>query len=111
MLYKTHNGLELDITVSQANAVVNRHAHTRKETIWLAQHPEVKRRLNKFGPSRVREALAQDGTLSDAELDDDVENRYRLVYTACFSIALDSHKKKLVRSKKYCYNHIKENEL
>jgi hypothetical protein len=97
MKHTFSNGLVLDITLSQAKAVLTTgHSNIRKEISWLAKHPNVKRRLNVYPPRQIREALAQ--VFDDHELVDDHENKLKLVLVACEEIyKLKAYKNKRLR--------------
>ncbi len=48
--------------------------------------PELKDQLDKIDPDLLRQKLAEEGAWSDVELEDDQQNRYRIVWIACGDI-------------------------
>jgi hypothetical protein len=111
MKFKTSNGLILNITLSQARAVVNAGKGMRKEVVWLSRHPNVRRTLNACGPLKIREAIACYDEIADHENHDDMENRYLLVARACEMIVATDKLKAKARDKKYRYKPLLLNSL
>jgi hypothetical protein len=85
-MFATFNRFEIAMKLADA-----RHASHQgqcdRDVADLVRIPRIRKQLDEIGPDRIREELGEYGAWDGEELEDDIQNRHRIVWLAACDIA------------------------